>query len=71
MEAFLPFLKALLSHWGWLMIAFAAFFLYWIVGSGEDDRVRLVFILIGVGCIVVALLLTVGDQWSALNQYLG
>jgi hypothetical protein len=67
MENFLQFLRAVLSHWGWLGTAVIALVLYRAAAFGGDTKIRMVLILIAIGSILMALYLTVSDQLTILN----
>lgn len=69
MEDFAGFVKAVLSHWFWLIAALAGF-----VASAkinfQDYKARVVLIVVGIACLMVALFLALNDQYRALNDYL-
>jgi hypothetical protein len=68
MEDFTGFLKAILSHWVWLVAALIGF-----VASAKmnfDYKVRVTLIVTAIVCLIVTLYLALNDQYKALNEYL-
>jgi hypothetical protein len=69
MEDLAGFVKAVLSHWLWLIAALAAF-----IGSAkinfQDYKARVMLIVTGIACLMVGLYLALNDQYQALNEYL-
>jgi hypothetical protein len=70
MAELVDFLKTVLSHWGWLTGALVAFLLSGQLSFIEGYKAKLVLIVIGIGCLVIAVYLTLAEQYSALDQYL-
>ena len=69
MDDFDGFVKAVLSHWFWLVAAFVSF-----VASAkinfEDYKPRVALIVVGTVWLIATLYLTLNDQYRALNKYL-
>jgi hypothetical protein len=70
MADLVDFLKTVLSHWGWLTGALVAFSLSGLLSFIESYRAKLVLIVIGIGCLVIAVYLTLAEQYTALDRYL-
>ena len=70
MEEFTRFLKAVLSHWGWLTAAVIALILSAKMDFGEDYKPRIALVIAAIGCVIVAVYLALDEQYRALNQFL-
>ena len=70
MEDFIAFLRAVLSHWVWLIMAAAAFVLS-IKIDFQDYKSRVAFIVVAIASVIIAFYLAVEDQFRVLNEYLG
>lgn len=64
------FLLVVASHWVWLVMALVAFLACQFVEFGDNRKVVPALVIIGIGCIIMALYLAVNDQLTALNQSL-
>jgi len=64
------FLLVVASHWVWLVMALVSFLACQYVDFGDSRKVVPTLVVIGIGCIIMALYLAVNDQLTALNQSL-
>jgi putative effector of murein hydrolase len=70
MEDFTAFLRAVLSHCVWLIVAAVAFVLS-IKIDFQDYKSRVAFIVVAIASVIIAFYLAVEDQFRVLNEYLG
>jgi hypothetical protein len=70
MGDFGEFLKAVLSHWGWLTAGVIGLLLSGRIGLVWNDKAKIACIVIAIGCFIVALYLALHEQYRALNEYL-
>jgi hypothetical protein len=70
MGDFSEFLKAVLSHWGWLTAGVIGLLLSGRIGPVWNDKAKIVCIVIAIGCFIVALYLALDEQYRALKEYL-
>jgi membrane protein YdbS with pleckstrin-like domain len=69
MEEFSGFLKAVLSHWVWLILAAVALVLS-IKVDFQDYKSRVAFIVVAIASVIIALYLAVEEKYRGLNEYL-
>jgi FtsH-binding integral membrane protein len=69
MEDFTEFVKAVFSHWVWLILATVALVLS-IKVDFQDYKSRVAFIVVAIASVIVAVYLAVEDQYRVLNEYL-
>lgn len=69
MDDFEGFVKAVLSHWFWLVAALASFIAS-VKVNFEDYKPRVALIVVGTVCLIAALYLTLNDQYRSLSESL-
>jgi hypothetical protein len=70
MANLIEFLKTVLSHWGWLAGALIAFILSGQLSFIEGYRAKVALIVVGIGCLIIAVYLALEEQYMALDHYL-
>jgi hypothetical protein len=70
MADMVDFLKTVLSHWGWLTAALVAFVLSGQLSFIEGYKGKLVLVVVGIGCLIMAVYLALAEQYTALDQFL-
>jgi cell division protein FtsW (lipid II flippase) len=69
MQDLTEFVKAVLSHWVWLILAAVAFVLS-IKVDFQDYKSRVAVIVVAIASVIIAVYLAVEDQYRGLNEYL-
>jgi hypothetical protein len=64
------FLKAVLSHWGWLTAGVIGLLWSTKIDLGGNEKVKIVLIVAAVGCFIVAVYLALDEQYRALDKFL-
>ena len=70
MADFAEFLKAVLSHWGWLTAGVIGLLWSTKIDLGGNEKVKIVLIVAAVGCFIVAVYLALDEQYRALDKFL-
>ena len=70
MEDFTEFLKAVLSHWGWLTAGVIGLLWSTRIDSSGNEKVKIASIVFAIGCFITALYLALDEQYRALNEFI-